>query len=43
MIQLMAHKMLRAMIADLLPQRWLSLLADGTRDVSNRAHSAVGV
>lgn len=35
MIQLMAHKILRAMIADLLPQRWFSLLADETRDVSN--------
>ena len=35
-IELMVHKALRSLIANLVPQRWFSLLADETRDVSNR-------
>ena len=34
-IQLMGHKVLCSLIADLLSQTWFSLLADETRDISN--------
>ena len=35
MIQLLGHKVLRSLIADLLSQTWFLLLADETRDISN--------
>ena len=36
MIKLMGHKVLRSLVNELLAHRWFSLLADETRDVSNR-------
>ena len=36
LIGLMAHRVLRSLLGDMLPQRWFSLLADETRDISNR-------
>ena len=41
MIELMAHKALRSLISNLVSQRWFSLLADETRDVSNREQVVV--
>ena len=35
MIQLMGHKVLHSLIADLLSKIWFSLLADECRDISN--------
>ena len=35
MIQLIGHKVLRLLIADLLSQTWFLLLADETMDISN--------
>ena len=34
-IKIIAHKILRSLINDLLLQRWFSLLADETRDISS--------
>lgn len=35
-IGIMAHRVLWSLLGDMLPQHWYSLLADETRDVSNR-------
>ena len=43
MVQLLAHKVLRSLISDLLSQRWFALLADETRDVSNREQLVVNL
>ena len=32
----MAHKLLHSLLDDTLPQRWFPVLADETRDISNR-------
>ena len=41
MIKLMALKVLRSLVNALLSQRWFSLLADETRDISNREQLVV--
>lgn len=36
LIEIMGHSLLRSMLANILHQKWFALLADETRDVSNR-------
>lgn len=36
MIEIMAHDVLRSLLSDIKSRRWFSLMADETRDVSNR-------
>ena len=36
LISIMAHLVLHSLLVDMLPQCWFSLLADETRDISNR-------
>ena len=36
LISIMAHQLLRSLLADTLTQCWFSVLADETRDISNR-------
>ena len=36
MIEIMAHKVLRSLLSEISCQSWFSLLADETRDISNR-------
>ena len=36
LVEIMAHEVLRSMLSEMFSQQWFSLLADETRDISNR-------
>ena len=36
LVKIMAHEVLRSMLSEMFSQQWFSLLADETRDISNR-------
>ena len=36
LVEIMAHKVLRSLLSDIMSQQWFALLADETRDISNR-------
>ena len=41
MIEIMAHKVLRSLISDVQSHKWYSILADETRDLSNREQMVI--
>ena len=41
MIVIMAHKVLRSLISDVQSHKWYSILADDTRDLSNRGQMVI--
>lgn len=41
MIEIMGHKVLRSLISDIQSQKWYSILADETRDLSNREQMVI--
>ena len=40
-IEIMGHKVLRSLISEVQSQKWYSILADETRDLSNREQMVI--